>query len=77
MLRKFAAMPTGILEAAENLERLRAMEAGIAIQTWKTTYPSIRIDTHDDLMEAEKMAPHLISMDREIQMPPTNTRNIQ
>ncbi|MBQ27398.1 MAG: 3-deoxy-manno-octulosonate cytidylyltransferase [Nitrospiraceae bacterium] len=77
MLRKFAAMPTGILEAAENLEQLRAMEAGIAIQTWKTTYPSIRIDTHDDLMEAEKMAPHLISMDREIQMPPTNTRNIQ
>ena len=56
MLREFSAMPTGTLEAAESLEQLRAMEAGIAIQTWETTYPSIRIDTHDDLAEAEKMA---------------------
>lgn len=56
MLREFAAMPTGTLEAAESLEQLRAMEAGVAIQTWETTYPSIRIDTHDDLAEAEKMA---------------------
>ncbi len=57
MLREFAAMPTGTLEAAESLEQLRAMEAGIVIQTWETTYPSIRIDTHEDLAAAEKMAP--------------------
>ena len=57
MLREFAAMPTGTLEAAESLEQLRAMEAGIVIQTWETAYPSIRIDTHEDLAAAEKMAP--------------------
>jgi 3-deoxy-manno-octulosonate cytidylyltransferase (CMP-KDO synthetase) len=57
MLREFAAMPTGTLEALESLEQLRAMEAGITIQTWETTYPSIRIDTHEDLAKAEKMPP--------------------
>ena len=57
MLREFTAMPTSALEATESLEQLRAMEAGIAIQTWETTYPSLRIDTHDDLAAAEKMAP--------------------
>ena len=57
MLREFAAMPTGMLEAAESLEQLRVMEAGITIQTWETSHPSIRIDTPDDLAAAEEMAP--------------------
>ena len=57
ILREFAAMPTGTLEALESLEQLRAMEAGITIQTWETTYPSIRIDTHEDLAKTEKMPP--------------------
>jgi 3-deoxy-manno-octulosonate cytidylyltransferase (CMP-KDO synthetase) len=57
MLREFAAMPTGMLEAAESLEQLRVMEAGTTIQTWETLHPSIRIDTPDDLAAAEKMAP--------------------
>tara|TARA_B100000315_G_scaffold259333_1_gene314955 strand:+ start:741 stop:1502 length:762 start_codon:yes stop_codon:yes gene_type:complete len=61
ILQQFAARPTSMLEAAENLEQLRAIETGIAIQTWETKYPSIRIDTHDDLMEAEKIIP-LIDM---------------
>ena len=77
MLREFAAMPTGALEATESLEQLRAMEAGIAIQTWETTYPSLRIDTHDDLAEAEKMAPPRLRADTEIQIPAVNTRDTQ
>ncbi len=77
MLREFAAMPTGTLEAAESLEQLRAMEAGITIQTWETTYPSIRIDTHDDLAAAERMAPPLLRADTEIPMHAMNIRDAQ
>ncbi len=51
-LLRIAELPTSPLEAAENLEQLRALEHGIPIRVWETRHPSLRIDTPDDLREA-------------------------
>ena len=51
-LNRFAALPSGELEEAEKLEQLRALEHGIPIHVWKTTHPSLRIDTTEDLEQA-------------------------
>lgn len=47
-LLKFAALPTGVLEGAEKLEQLRALEHGIGIQVWETKHQSLRVDTPAD-----------------------------
>lgn len=47
-----AALPTGLLEEAEKLEQLRALEHGIGIRVWETEHPTLRIDTPADLAEA-------------------------
>lgn len=52
-LAKLAALPTGRLEDAEKLEQLRALEYGIPIQVWETGHGSLRVDTPDDLAQAE------------------------
>ena len=54
-LFEFARLPTGILEEAEKLEQLRALEHNIPIQVWETSYPSIRIDQEEDLEEANTL----------------------
>ena len=54
-LLRFAELPTGILEEAEKLEQLRALEHGIPIQVWETTHPSLRIDQVEDLLEANEL----------------------
>ena len=54
-LNRFAALPTGVLEDTEKLEQLRALEHGIPIRVWETRHRSLRIDTPDDLKEAEKV----------------------
>jgi 3-deoxy-manno-octulosonate cytidylyltransferase (CMP-KDO synthetase) len=51
-LLRFAGLPTGVLEEAEKLEQLRALEHGLPIQVWETAHPSLRIDTAEDLAEA-------------------------
>lgn len=43
-LERLSAMPTGVLEDAEKLEQLRALEHGIRIRVWETNHPSLRID---------------------------------
>ncbi|MBI3604373.1 MAG: 3-deoxy-manno-octulosonate cytidylyltransferase [Nitrospirae bacterium] len=48
-LLRLAGMPTGMLEEAEKLEQLRAMEQGIRIRVWETSHASLRIDTPEDL----------------------------
>ena len=53
-LDRFAALPTGALEQAEQLEQLRALEHGIPIHVWDTAYASLRIDTPEDLEKANK-----------------------
>lgn len=52
ILMRYAGLPTGRLEEAEKLEQLRALEQGIPIKVWETSYPSLRIDTPDDVTQA-------------------------
>lgn len=52
-LETLAALPTGLLEEAEKLEQLRALEHGIRIRVWETEHHSLRIDTPEDLSDAE------------------------
>lgn len=52
-LQQFSELPTGFLEEAEKLEQLRALEYGMPISVWETTYESLRIDTPEDLAMAE------------------------
>jgi 3-deoxy-manno-octulosonate cytidylyltransferase (CMP-KDO synthetase) len=52
-LLKLAALPTGVLEEAEKLEQLRALEHGISISVWETKHESLRVDTPAD---AEKVS---------------------
>ena len=53
-LLQFAELPTGKLEETEKLEQLRALEHGIPITVWETKQPSLRIDTPEDLIEANR-----------------------
>ncbi|MFO0773304.1 MAG: 3-deoxy-manno-octulosonate cytidylyltransferase [Nitrospiraceae bacterium] len=52
-LARLAALPTGRLEEVEKLEQLRALEDGITIRVWETRHRSLRVDTPEDLHEAE------------------------
>jgi len=52
-LLRFADLPTGVLEDAEKLEQLRALEHGIPIHVWETTHDSLRIDRPEELQAAE------------------------
>lgn len=47
-LLKLAALPSGLLEEAEKLEQLRALEHGITIRVWETKHESLRVDTPAD-----------------------------
>ncbi|WP_447975560.1 3-deoxy-manno-octulosonate cytidylyltransferase [Nitrospira sp. Kam-Ns4a] len=59
-LARFAALPTGVLEEAEQLEQLRALEHGIPIRVWETVHPSLRVDTPEDLARAEAALQRLV-----------------
>ncbi len=48
-LASLTALPTGILEEAEKLEQLRALENGIRIRVWETSQMSLRIDSPEDV----------------------------
>ncbi|MBS0171956.1 MAG: 3-deoxy-manno-octulosonate cytidylyltransferase [Nitrospira sp.] len=48
-LASLTALPTGILEEAEKLEQLRALENGIQIRVWETSQMSLRIDSPEDV----------------------------
>jgi 3-deoxy-manno-octulosonate cytidylyltransferase (CMP-KDO synthetase) len=48
-LQRFAQLPQGILERAERLEQLRALENGFRIKTVITRKDSIEVDTPADL----------------------------
>ena len=47
-LLRFASMKTGVLEDAEKLEQLRALENGIRVRVWETAYASLRIDAPEE-----------------------------
>ncbi len=54
-LQHFSRLPPGILEEAEKLEQLRALEHGLPIMVWETCHESLRIDTPEDLTFAESV----------------------
>lgn len=55
-LKKFAALPQGELELAENLEHLRFLENGMTIRVVETTYNYIGVNTLTDLKKAKERA---------------------
>jgi len=54
-LKRFAVLPTGMLEETEKLEQLRALEHGIGIKVWETSHQSLRIDTPNDVAAAAQV----------------------
>ncbi len=61
ILMQLADLPSGPLEEAEQLEQLRALEHGIPIRVWETAHRSLRVDTPEDLREAETALVGLMS----------------
>jgi 3-deoxy-manno-octulosonate cytidylyltransferase (CMP-KDO synthetase) len=53
-LMKFSALPCGILESAEKLEQLRAIENGFKIKVVETMTNSLEVDTPEDVKKIEK-----------------------
>jgi 3-deoxy-manno-octulosonate cytidylyltransferase (CMP-KDO synthetase) len=51
-LLRLARLPQGVLERAESLEQLRALEHGIRIHVVETAYESFEVNTPDDLDRA-------------------------
>jgi 3-deoxy-manno-octulosonate cytidylyltransferase (CMP-KDO synthetase) len=49
-LQVFAQLPTGLLEAAEKLEQLRALESGYPVQVIESAQDSFEVDTPTDLL---------------------------
>ncbi len=54
VLEQIVTFPPSPLEEAESLEQLRWMEQGIAIQTAITDFPSLGVDTPEDLIAISK-----------------------
>ena len=52
-LLRFPSLPASGLEAAERLEQLRLLEAGVAVFVAETAMPTIGVDTEDDLARVE------------------------
>jgi 3-deoxy-manno-octulosonate cytidylyltransferase (CMP-KDO synthetase) len=67
-LLRFAGMNTGMLEDAEKLEQLRALENGVRVRVWDTEYASLRIDTPEDVPEAEEKLRQYESLKRELNL---------
>ncbi len=55
VLMRFVSTPRGRLEAAEELEQLRALEAGIPILVLETDYKGIGVDVPRDVERVEKL----------------------
>jgi 3-deoxy-manno-octulosonate cytidylyltransferase (CMP-KDO synthetase) len=53
-LFKFVALPQGVLEKAECLEQLRAIENGYSIRTVETVFQSIGVDLPEHIELVEK-----------------------
>ncbi len=54
-LQEFAKMPRGLLEMAEGLEQLRALEHGFRIKVVITDKDSVEVDTPQDLQRVKKI----------------------
>ena len=54
-LTQFARLSEGVLEVAEKLEQLRALEYGFKIKVLETPFDSIEVDTPGDIKMVEKL----------------------
>jgi 3-deoxy-manno-octulosonate cytidylyltransferase (CMP-KDO synthetase) len=54
-LLQFTRLSEGVLESAEKLEQLRALEHGIKIKVVETPFDSIEVDVPEDIKRVEKM----------------------
>jgi 3-deoxy-manno-octulosonate cytidylyltransferase (CMP-KDO synthetase) len=54
-LLQFTRFPEGVLESAEKLEQLRALEQGIKIKVVETPFDSVEVDVPEDIKRVEKM----------------------
>jgi len=53
-LMRFTGLPVSILEEAEKLEQLRALEQGLPIKVRETTYETVGVDTPEDLERVQR-----------------------
>lgn len=53
ILEKITSLPVSSLEKAESLEQLRWIENGLKIKVGETNYPTIGIDTPEDLVKVK------------------------
>jgi 3-deoxy-manno-octulosonate cytidylyltransferase (CMP-KDO synthetase) len=56
-LLEFASWPPGILERAERLEQLRALERGVRIKVYESARASAGIDTPEQMAALERRGP--------------------
>jgi 3-deoxy-manno-octulosonate cytidylyltransferase (CMP-KDO synthetase) len=54
-LTQFARLPEGVLESAEKLEQLRALEYGFKIKVAESPFDSYEVDYREDVETVEKM----------------------
>jgi 3-deoxy-manno-octulosonate cytidylyltransferase (CMP-KDO synthetase) len=54
-LVKFAGLPVGVLESAEKLEQLRAIENGFRIKVVESLFDSPEVDTIGDIRRVEAL----------------------
>lgn len=52
-LRRFTHLPEGLLESAEKLEQLRALEQGFRIRVVETAFNSVEVDVPEDIRRVE------------------------
>jgi len=57
VLARWPALPPSPLEAIEQLEQLRLLEAGIAISTLEVAQDPLAVDTPEQLEQARRLAP--------------------
>ncbi len=54
-LKQFTALPEGVLERAEKLEQLRALENGFKIKMVDSPFESVEVDIPEDVRAVEKL----------------------
>lgn len=57
LLSRFLALPPGVLESAEGLEQLRALEHGMMIRVQVGAWPHAAVDTPEDLERIGRLYP--------------------
>jgi len=58
-LIRFTRLPEGMLESAEKLEQLRALEHGFKIRVVETSFDSVEVDVPEDVKRVEEIIQNL------------------